>query len=174
MTGIAVAVGYALLGATWLVMKTEGGLQARAYGLAWTTGLATLALIGLASAWTPFLDTVFMERWTAWPAIAYVAPVPLFVAAAAAALFTGLAKRRDVRPFFAALALFVLCFIGLGISFHPHIVPPDLTIAAAAAPDESLAFLLVGAAVLIPIILAYTAHAYWVFRGKVREGEGYH
>ena len=70
--------------------------------------------------------------------------------------------------------MFVLSFIGLGISFYPYIVPPGLTIAEAAAPDESLWFLLAGAAVLVPMILAYTAYAYWVFRGKVDPDEGYH
>jgi cytochrome d ubiquinol oxidase subunit II len=83
-------------------------------------------------------------------------------------------QRRQVAPFLAALALFVLCFIGLGISFYPYIVPPSLTIWSAAAPHSSLAFLLVGAGILIPLILAYTGWAYWVFRGKVDTSGGYH
>ncbi len=174
LTGIAVVIGYALLGATWLVMKTEGELQDRAFRLAWPTAIGMLAMIGAVSLWTPFLDPVFMQRWFSFPAILYVAPVPFLVLVAAYALYRGLNERRDYLPFGSALALFVLCFIGLGISFYPHIVPPSITIWDAAAPDDSLAFLLVGALVLVPIILAYTAHAYWVFRGKVREGEGYH
>ena len=174
LTGVAVVVGYALLGSTWLVMKTTGSLQDSAYRLAWITALGTLALIGIVSLITPFLDPVFMHRWFDWPAILYVAPVPLLVAGAAFLLLTGLAKRRETSPFFAAMALFVLSYIGLGISFHPYIVPPHITIDAAAAPDASLAFLLVGAVILIPLILGYTALAYWVFRGKVQEGTGYH
>lgn len=174
LTGIAVVIGYALLGATWLIMKTEGELQERAFRYAWPTGIGTLALIGVVSLWTPFLDPVFMQRWFSFPAILYVAPVPLLVLAAAYSLYRGLTERRDYQPFLSALSLFIICFIGLGISFYPHIAPPSITIWDAAAPKESLAFLLVGAAILVPMILAYTAHSYWVFRGKVREGEGYH
>ena len=172
--GIAVAVGYSLLGATWLIMKTEGALQQRAYVLAWPAAVGTVAMIGIMSVWTPFLDPVFMERWFAWPAILYVAPVPLLVMVACASLYVGLRDLEETRPFLSSIALFVLCFIGLGISFYPHIAPPSITIWDAAAPDTSLAFLLVGASVLIPMILAYTAYAYWVFRGKVRADEGYH
>jgi cytochrome d ubiquinol oxidase subunit II len=174
LTGIALVVGYALLGATWLVLKTRGELQATARRHAWLTGVATLALIGIVSLITPFLDPVFMQRWFAWPAVIYSAPVPIFVALAAFALFWGLAREHDAVPFFAAGALFVLCFVGLGISFYPYILPPSITIWDAAAPDNSLGFLLVGAVVLIPLILGYTALAYWVFRGKVDPSEGYH
>jgi cytochrome d ubiquinol oxidase subunit II len=174
LTGVALVVGYALLGATWLVLKTTGELQATARRFAWLTGLATLGLIGLVSLITPFLDAVFMQRWFAWPAVIYSAPVPIFVAIAALALFWGLARERDAMPFIAAVALFVLSFIGLGISFYPYILPPSITIWDAAAPDNSLSFLLVGAVVLIPLILGYTALAYWVFRGKVDAGAGYH
>ncbi len=174
LTALALVIGYALLGATWLVMKTEGGLQARARALALPAALGTLALIAAVSLWTPFLDPVFMRRWLAWPAIVYTAPVPLLVALAGWLLIRGLRNGAARQPFLAAEGLFVLCFIGLGIGFHPYIVPHDITIHEAAAPDSSLLFLLVGALVLIPIILAYTAHAYWVFRGKVDPEAGYH
>ena len=174
LTGIAVAVGYALLGATWLVMKTEGDLQNRAFAFARLTGLGTLVMIGAVSLWTPFLDPIFMERWFAFPAIIYVAPVPLLVLGTAIVLFTSLAKRRDILPFLASLFLFCLCFAGLGISFYPFMVPPTVTIWDAAAPDSSLAFLIVGAAPLLLLILGYTTWSYWVFRGKVRPGDGYH
>ncbi|KAB2916747.1 MAG: cytochrome d ubiquinol oxidase subunit II [Hyphomicrobiaceae bacterium] len=174
LTGLALVVGYALLGATWLIMKTGGAVQNFAYRLAWITGIATLALIGLVSLITPFLNPIYMTRWFAWPAILYSAPVPLLVAAAALVLFLGLYRRRELSPFLAALVLFVLSYIGLGISFYPYMVPPSITIWSAAAPDASLAFLLVGAVVLIPLILAYTAFAYWVFRGKVDMKAGYH
>ena len=95
-------------------------------------------------------------------------------ALAALVLLYGLYKRREASPLLAALALFVLCYIGLGISLYPYIVPPSVTIWSAAAPDSSLKFLLVGAGVLIPLILAYTALSYWVFRGKVDSSAGYH
>ena len=174
LTGVALVVGYALLGATWLIWKTEGGVQGEAYRFARITGVGTLALIGAVSLWTPFLDPEFMARWLGWPQVLYTAPVPLMVAAAAFVLFRGLARRQERTPFLAALALFILSYIGLGISFFPFIVPVSVTSWEAAAPDESLAFLLVGAAVLVPLILLYTAYSYWVFRGKVDPAGGYH
>jgi cytochrome bd ubiquinol oxidase subunit II len=174
LTGVALLIGYALLGATWLIMKTEGELQQRVYRLAQITGTATLALIGIVSLCTPVMNPQFMSRWFAWPAILYTAPVPLFVLLAAALLFASLYRRWERTPFFASATLFVLSYIGLGISFYPYIVPPSVTIWSAAAPDESLKFLLVGAAVLIPLILAYTVLSYWVFRGKVSAASGYH
>ena len=175
LTGLALVVGYGLLGATWLVMKTEGDLQQRARRYASISGVATLGLIGIVSLWTPFLNPVYWNRWFQWPTRIFTLVVPVLVAAAAWTLFRGLAdKNVHVRPFLAALALFVLSFIGLGISFYPHIVPPSLTIVDAAAPDSSLAFVLVGTAILVPAILAYMAFAYWVFRGKVDAAGGYH
>jgi cytochrome d ubiquinol oxidase subunit II len=174
-TGLALVVGYALLGATWLIYKTEGELQSRAYRFAWTTAVATLALIAAVSLWTPFLKGAYMARWLGWPQVLYTAPVPLLVAASAYLLFTGLAARRALSPFLASLAFFVLSFVGIGISFYPYIVPNSVTIWEAAAPDNSLSFLLVGASVLIPLILAYSGFSYWVFRGKVNaHAGGYH
>ncbi|WP_185984914.1 cytochrome d ubiquinol oxidase subunit II [Aureimonas mangrovi] len=175
LTGAAVVVGYALLGATWLIMKTEGPLNREAAGFAKVAGFGTLVLIGVVSAWMPFLQDEFFARWFAFPQIVLVAPVPILVALAALVLFRSLANHEsERRPFLASLALFVLSFIGIGISFYPNILPPELTIWDAAAPDSSLAFMLVGAVLLVPMILAYTGYSYWIFRGKVREGEGYH
>jgi len=173
-TGAALVVGYALLGATWLVMKTEADVQDHAYRLARVTAPLTLAMIAVVSLWTPLQNPEFAERWFGWPGIALTSPVPLLVAGAAWLLWTGLRDRHEIRPFLAALALFVLSFIGLGISFYPNIVPGQISLWDAAAPDNSLAFLLVGAAVLIPLILIYTAYSYWVFRGKVKSQGGYH
>ena len=174
LTGVALVVGYALLGATWLNLKTSGALQAQARRYAMIAGVGTLALIGAVSIWTPFLDTVYFQRWFGFPTAFFSAFVPLLLAACAFALWRGLTTDKHLQPFLAALGLFVLSFIGLGISFYPYIVPGALTIAEAAAPDSSLSFLLVGAVFLIPIILAYTGYAYWVFRGKVDPEEGYH
>ena len=174
LTGIATAVGYVLLGATWLIMKTEGAIQQRMRGYARLAGIATLAAIGLVSILTPFQDPVYWERWFAWPAMLYSGIVPLLLAVAAWTLYTGLRDKRDATPFLASLAIFILSFASIGISFYPHMVPPSLTIWEAAAPASSLAFTLVGAAILLPIILGYTAYAYWVFKGKVKAGEGYH
>ena len=174
LTGIAVVFGYTLLGATWLIYKTEGPLQKRMQARARILAVITLGFIGIVSAVTPFLDPAYAERWFAWPTAAFSAIVPLLLAAAAWKLYTGLRDKRDATPFLASLALFILSFVGIGISFYPHIVPPSLTIAEAAAPDSSLLFTLVGAALLLPLILAYTAYSYWVFRGKMDPDEGYH
>jgi cytochrome d ubiquinol oxidase subunit II len=174
MTGAALVLGYSMLGAGWLIWKTEGPVQDKAFSHARLAAIGTVGLIGVVSLWTPFLDPKFMERWFAFPQNLYVVPVPLMVAASAWFLWTGLRRRYDRQPFVAGLALFVLSYVGLGISLYPEIVPPDITIWDAAAPDSSLAFLLVGAAILIPVILVYTAHAYWVFRGKTDSDAGYH
>ncbi|MCJ8520106.1 cytochrome d ubiquinol oxidase subunit II [Pseudorhizobium tarimense] len=173
-TGFAVLVGYALLGATWLVMKTTGDLAHRARHYAYLSGVATLLAMGSVSLWTPFLEPLYLERWFSWPTAAFSVIVPLLVAGCFLTLVHGLRTLHDTRPFIASLGLFVLGYAGIGISFYPYIVPTSVTIWDAAAPDESLAFLLVGAAVLVPLILAYTTYAYWVFRGKVDPEEGYH
>ena len=174
VTGIAVVVGYSLLGATWLNLKTLGDVQAKARRIAMIAGVGTLALIGIVSFWTPFLEPIYFERWFQWPTAFFSAFVPLLLAVCAFGLWQGLTTGKHLQPFLSALGLFVLSFAGLGISFYPYIVPGALTIEEAAAPDDSLAFLLVGAVILIPIILAYTGYAYWVFRGKVDPEEGYH
>lgn len=174
VTGIALAAGYCLLGATWLVLKTEDGLQDRARRFAHRFALATLAGIFVFSIWTPFLQAGYVAKWFGWPALLYTAPVPLLVLACGALLLRSLSRGEDLAPFLYAEALFVLSFIGLMISFWPYVVPHSVTFREAAAPDASLGFLLVGALVLLPIILAYTVGVYRVFRGKVRAGEGYH
>jgi cytochrome bd ubiquinol oxidase subunit II len=174
LTSIAMVMGYALLGSTWLVLKTEGALQERSRLQAYFTGLGTLILIGMVSQWTPFLRPEYFARWFAWPTMIFSFLVPLLVATCAYGLYRGLRDKRDLLPFLSALGIFVLCFVGLGISFYPNIVPPALSIWDAAAPDKSLAFLLVGTVVLVPIILVYTAYSYWVFWGKVNPDEGYH
>jgi cytochrome d ubiquinol oxidase subunit II len=174
LAGAALVTGYALLGATWLVLKTEGYVRSRATALAWILGPATVGLIGVVSLWTPFLNPRYLERWFGFPNVLFTVWVPAALLAAAWVFVRGLRDGRDAWPFLAALAMFVLSFVGLGISFYPYMVPPSLTIWDVAAPDASLWFLLAGALVLVPMILGYTAYAYWVFRGKVDPDHGYH
>ncbi len=174
VTGLAVVTGYALLGATWLNMKAGGDIQLRMRKRARILFTATLGFIGAVSIATPLLQPAYFERWFSWPTMIWSLIVPALVLLAAWALYDGLRRNRDVSPFLASLALFVFSFIGIGVSFYPYIVPPSLSIWQAAAPDESLRFTLVGTVILIPVILAYTAYAYWVFRGKVDPAEGYH
>jgi cytochrome d ubiquinol oxidase subunit II len=174
LTGISLVIGYALLGATWLVLKTEGAVRDRAYHLCWYLLFAMLAAIGTVSIATPFLHIQYAQRWFTWPNVVLTAPVPVAVAAVTVLLLRALANRQDSQPFYLTLALFALSYAGLGISMYPYIVPQSITIWQAAAPENSQTFLLIGVAVLIPLILAYTGWAYWVFRGKVRAGSGYH
>jgi cytochrome bd ubiquinol oxidase subunit II len=174
LTGVSLAIGYALLGATWLVLKTEGALRDRAYHLTWYLLFTMLAAIGAVSIATPFLHIQYAHRWFTFPNIILTAPVPIAVAAVTVALLRALANRLDTQPFFLTLALFALSYAGLGISMFPYIVPRSIDIWQAAAPRNSQLFMLFGVAVLIPLILIYTAWAYWVFRGKVRPGHGYH
>lgn len=174
LCGIAVVLGYALLGSTWLIWRTEGRLQRSARRHAHVLGMAVLGLIAIVSLWTPMLNPRFEHRWFGFPGILLTSPVPILVALAAWGFWRGLAGRRDLAPFLYAEAWFVLCYVGLGISLWPLIVPPGITIWQAAAPPSSQLFLLVGAVVLIPVILIYTGFAYWVFRGKVKVGAHYH
>jgi cytochrome bd ubiquinol oxidase subunit II len=174
LTGFAVVVGYVLLGSTWLNMKTTGALQLRNRQFAMWSGFGLLALLGIVSLWTPFLQPVYYTRWFTFPAMIYSAVVPLFVLGCAWVLFSGLRSGRDAQPFIASLGLFIFTFAGLGISFYPYIVPPSLTIHDAAAPTISLTFMLPGVLILVPIIIVYTAYSYWVFRGKVDGEAGYH
>jgi len=173
-TGVGLVVAYALLGSTWLVMKTEGDLHDRMVVLSRRLGWLLLAVIALLSVWTPLLSTRIAERWFSWPNLAWFAPVPVLVVAATLGLQRCLRTGRQAAPFVLTLALVFLGYSGLGISLWPNVVPPGITLREAAGPDESLGFALVGALLIIPIILMYTAWGYYVFRGKVRHGEGYH
>lgn len=174
LTGVAVVVGYGLLGSTWLVMKTQGHVRDLCYRLSWGLAIATLGLIGVVSLATPFLNPEYLTRWFTFPTAGFTILVPGLVAYAAWRLYQGLKHQRDAEPFLASLAIFILSFAGIGISFYPYMVPPSLTIWQAAAPDSSLAFIGWGALFLLPMILAYTAYSYWVFRGKVDPDQGYH
>lgn len=175
LCAVAVVVGYATLGAAWLRIKTLDRTRERATRLLRVLGPALVAMIGAVSLATIFVRPEYMQRWFGGWGLLYSIAVPLLVVGAGAVFWRALhAEGRIAWPFLATLGLFVLTFAGLGISFYPNIVPPALSIAETAAPDASLGFLLAGAAVLIPIILAYTFYSYWVFRGPVREGEGYH
>jgi cytochrome d ubiquinol oxidase subunit II len=172
--GLGVVAGYALLGATWLIMKTDGPIAARAVGRANVLLLAVLVFMAAVSIWTPLTIPRIAQRWFTLPNFFYLAPVPVLTALVALFAFWSLRKGRDVAPFLSTIALFLLGYLGLGISTFPYLVPPDLTIWEAAAAPASQVFMLVGTLVLLPIILGYTAFIYWLFRGKVREGASYH
>ncbi|HEY5410552.1 MAG TPA: cytochrome d ubiquinol oxidase subunit II, partial [Caulobacteraceae bacterium] len=173
LTGAALVVGYALLGATWLIWKTEGRAQQHARRMAFGLGIATLVALAAVSAATPFLTYDYWRRWFAVPDVLLTAQVPLLVVLTGAVFFWSLRRGAERLPFLSALTLFLLGFAGLGISIYPYVVPRSVTIWDAAAPASSQSFMLVGAVVIVPVILAYTGWAYWVFRGKSGQ-HGYH
>lgn len=173
-TGVGLLAAFALLGSSWLVMKTEGDLQMRAFRLTGRLGWILLLVIVAVSIWTPLANPAIAERWFSWPNLLWFSPVPLLVAASTYLLLRAVQKRREVQPFLCTLALVFLGYSGLGISLWPHIIPPRVSIWEASAPMASQGFTLVGALLTIPVILAYTVWSYYVFRGKVRAGEGYH
>ena len=173
-TGASVVVAYAMLGATWLIMKTEGPLQTRMRLIARRLAWVLLAVLGAISIWTPVAHEAIARRWFSEPNIYWFAPVPLLVALATWNLLRSLGRGSETAPFVLTLALIFLGYSGLGISLWPNIIPPGVSIWQAAGPPQSLGFALVGALLIIPLILMYTAWGYWVFRGKVRHGEGYH
>lgn len=170
--GIAIVIGYALLGGAWVVMKTRS-LSVTLRPQLTTITVALFTLIVIVSTWTLFLDARLTERWFVWPNMLIFAPIPLLVAGLVFSLLRAIKTSGDTAPFLLAQALFVVTYAGFGISTYPYIIPHQVEIWEAAAPDSSLKFLLVGTVVLLPIILGYTAHCYWVFRGKIEDGQGY-
>jgi cytochrome d ubiquinol oxidase subunit II len=173
-SGVALMFGYALLGAGWLVIKTEGALQEWARALGRRALIGTALAIAVVSLWTPLIDAHIAARWFSWPNIAVLAPVPLITAGLVAFAWWSFRNGSDHAPFLAALGLFVMSYVGIAISLWPMIVPGHYTLEEAAASESTQAFLLVGTLVLLPVILFYTGWSYWVFRGKVRADIGYH
>ncbi|MBO9517298.1 MAG: cytochrome d ubiquinol oxidase subunit II [Porphyrobacter sp.] len=173
LAGLGVTAGYALLGACWLVWKTQGSGQDHAYRLAIRAAVATLLLLIAVSLYTPFVEAQYFRRWFTMPNILFASQVPLLTAIIAFLLFRGLLKRQEAMPFFLSLGIFLLGMAGLAVSMWPYVVPDSLTIWDAAAPHRSQVFMLIGVGLTMPLILAYTGWAYWVFRGKVDEA-GYH
>ena len=172
--GIALMFGYALLGAGWLILKTDGPLQDWARKLGRFALIGVLAGIGIVSIWTPLMEPAIAERWFSWPNIAFLWPVPLAALVFAYWAWRTLMGRAELAPFVASIALFASSYAGIAISLWPMIVPYRFTLWDAASPPATQAFLLIGTLFLLPIILMYTGWSYWVFRGKIRADLGYH
>jgi cytochrome d ubiquinol oxidase subunit II len=172
---VGLAAAYLFVGATWLVAKTEGALQRRAVGWAKVALVLTAAGMVVVSLATPLVSPRIFERWFAFPNIIGLMPIPLMTGALFAALWVFLRRMPradhslDYAPFMGAVSLFALGFLGLAYSFYPYVVPERLTIWQAASAPESLAIILVGVLVVLPMIVVYTAFSYWVFRGKASE-----
>jgi cytochrome d ubiquinol oxidase subunit II len=173
LTGVSLVIGYALLGACWLIWKTSGALQAEARRFAKALTIGLLAAIGAVSIYTPFLSIKYYDTWFTSPGLGALAVMPVAVAVIGLMLYRRIGQGRDFLPFALTLSLFGLSLLGLAISMWPDVIPSRVWVGGAAAPKSSQIFMLVGACVLMPLILAYTSWAYWVFRGKVAEA-GYH
>jgi cytochrome d ubiquinol oxidase subunit II len=174
LTGLGLIFGYLLLGATWLVMKTEGPLQDWSRMMAQRCMWGVLLFIALMSIWTPLTHDRIAERWFSFPNLLWFAPVPVLTVALSVLLYRSLRRGRELVPFLCSFGLFFLAFTGLVISLWPYIAPPSITLWDAAAAPKSQAFLMVGTLFLLPIVMLYVVWSYWVFRGKVRGDHGYH
>jgi len=174
LCGLGVVAGYALLGATWLVMKTEGTVADRARRQGKLLLLVVLAFMAAVSLWTPLAVPRIAERWFSLPNFYYLWPIPAVTALVAFLGWRALERGGEITPFFASIGLFLLGYLGLAISSYPYLVPPSLTVRQTAAAPSSQMFMLIGTLFLLPVVLGYIVFVYWLFRGKVREGEGYH
>jgi cytochrome d ubiquinol oxidase subunit II len=172
--GVGVVAGYALLGSTWLVMKTEGEVAERSRENAKRLIQAVLGFMGLVSIWTPLAFESIAARWFTLSNFLLLWPVPVVTAGLAWLTWRWLEGGREILPFFGSIGLFLLGYLGLVISWYPYLIPPSLTVWDTAAAPSSQMFVLVGVLLLLPVILGYIGFVYYIFRGKVREGEGYH
>ncbi|HWW64784.1 MAG TPA: cytochrome d ubiquinol oxidase subunit II [Sphingomonadaceae bacterium] len=175
MTGVALLFGYGLLGAGWLILKTEGELQHRARRQGRICLIGVVLAVGIVSIWTPLMDADIAQRWFSWPNMAWLAPVPIITLLLVIAEWRALSSpSSEASPFLWAMALFFMSYLGVAISLWPMIVPHRYSLWEAASSPSTQAFLLIGTLVLLPVILLYTGWSYWVFRGKVRHDIGYH
>ncbi|WP_434679577.1 cytochrome d ubiquinol oxidase subunit II [Pseudomonas sp. R1-18] len=172
--GVALVVAYALLGCTWLIMKTEGSLQKAMHDLARPLSLVLLAVIGIVSLWTPLAHPEIADRWFSMPNLLWFMPVPILVLITLYGLIKAVGRNAHYTPFLLTLLLIFLGYSGLGISLWPNIIPPSVSIWDAASPPQSQGFMLVGTLFILPFILGYTFWSYYVFRGKVTAEDGYH
>jgi cytochrome d ubiquinol oxidase subunit II len=173
LTGLGTVAGYALLGSTWLIWKLEGAGQAHARRMAFWAALATFVLMAGVSLYNLLLRPEYAERWLTAPDIYLAAPLPVLTAIVAVLLLRSILRGGEGAPFGLALALFLFGMAGLGFTIWPNVVPPSVTIWEAAAPERSQIFMLIGVGITMPLIIGYTAWAYYVFRGKIGS-EGYH
>lgn len=171
MTGLGVIAGYALLGATWAILKTEGETRDWCYSLAPWLLAVVMGFFIIVSVWTPVASEHVRGRW--FDQVSLLWAFPVLAVVVATWILNRLRRRSDAMPFLGSMTLFALFYFGLLGSMWPYAVPPEHTFWDAASDPGSQLFLLLGVLFLLPIILGYTAWSYWVFRGKIRPGEGY-
>jgi len=173
LVAAGVVFGYALLGATFLIIKTGGEIQQRSYYRARFSAWAMFGVAVAVTTWTPFLHDHIAGKWFSLPAFFYIAPLPLAAMLAFLLLMRSLQKGYEHAPFAYSLIVFLCSFAGLAVSLYPYLLPPSVTIATAAASPKTQVFMLTGIGMLLPIMLIYNGYQYFVFRGKV-SGRGYH
>jgi cytochrome d ubiquinol oxidase subunit II len=171
--GLGLVAGYALLGATWLILKTSGSTERFGRSAARPSLVATLLFIAIVSLWTPLTHEQIAARWFGWPNIALLSPVPLVTALIAYGIWRDIPGQHAARPFLLSIALFLLAYLGLGISLWPYAVPYEVTLWQAASSPPTLEFVGIGVAVILPFTLAYLGYAHWIFRGKTQASGGY-
>ncbi|CAM2764507.1 cytochrome d ubiquinol oxidase subunit II [Legionella worsleiensis] len=171
-TGIALVCGYALLGATWMIIKSSGRVQRKM--IHQSRGLLILVSLFLVfvSIWTPLHSDEIFHRWYSFPNVFLLSPLPLLALFAVFKIWQSLDNGNEYKPFIYSIVLFLCAYIGIGISVYPYLIPHQITLWEAAAPDSTLVFILIGVIIMLPILLAYTLYAYYLFRGK--SGENYH
>lgn len=174
LTGAAVVAGYALLGATWLIMRTSGPTRDLGKTCAPVLLFVVLGAMGIVSLWTPYSVERIAERWFSLPNFYFLWLIPVVTVGVAYLIWRWLRTGHDALPFLGTIALFLLGYAGLVISTLPYIVPPSITIWQAAAAPASQIFFLAGTLFLLPMVFGYTIFVYWTFRGKIAPGEGYH
>ena len=172
--GMGLVVGYALIGACWLFMKTTDDLERKARTMAQPLLVGLVAFVVLVSLWTPLAYPHIAERWFSMPNLFYLSPLPILTALLVIVCWRGMRSGHETAPFYSAVAVFFLAFVGLAISSYPYLAPWSLTLWDAAAAPAAQKFIFVGVAILLPFILGYTVFSYYTFRGRLREGEGYH
>ncbi|MFP4158550.1 MAG: cytochrome d ubiquinol oxidase subunit II [Desulfosalsimonas sp.] len=172
-TGVALVFGYALLGSTWLVMKTQGGLRDWAVRIASRVLLCLPFFLAVVSISMPVINPGIRQFWFSMPNMIFLLPLPTASLALMALIWHDLKSGREARPFISSFALFLTGYLGIGISMWPYIVPFEITFRQAAAAPETQSLLLVGTLILLPLILGYVGYCYYVFRGKVSAESGY-
>ncbi len=173
MVGIALIPGYIMLAASYLLMKTKGHIQQKAYSLSRISAFIVVAFMAIVTVWTPFHYPLVLQHWLEAPRIYFVWAFPLIGLFAVFRLAKAVHARREAPPLLWAIVLFLSGYLGLAASLYPYLIPPHIKIWEAAAVPKTLEFTLWGALVVLPLVLAYTAYSYWVFRGKTADGEGY-
>lgn len=169
LTGIALTSGYGLLGATWMIMKSEGRLQRKM--IHYSKGLLVLVSIFLffVSIWTPLHSNEIFVRWYSYPNFIYLSSLPMLALIAVFLTWKNLSKKNEVKPFLYSIVIFLCSYVGIGVSVYPYLIPHQVTLWEAAAPDTTLKFILIGVVIMLPILLGYTAYAYYLFRGKTND-----